>query len=233
MTISKNTYFLRARLFPALLTSIPILIYTNNILAVKYANVLTNVYSILPAITHLGLSAAIVFLLVQINRFVAKEVFQRLYFKDELYMPSTSYLLKKSSFYPLQIKNNIRSKIKDKFQINLVEAEYETIDENNARKMIAMAVSQIRNSLRDNSMLLQHNIEYGFWRNLIGGSLVALIISIVIFISGSTQHLPDQQTVGLICSIIYFLPVIFSAVIIKHYGKYYAKILYEQFLSLE
>lgn len=224
---------MRARLFPALLTSIPILIFANNILAVKYADALTNIYSILPAIAHLGLSAAIIFLLVQINRFVAKEVFQRLYFKDELYMPSTNYLLQNNTFYPLQIKNNIRNKIKNKFQINLVDAELEIKDENNARKIIAMAVSQIRNSLRGNSMLLQHNIEYGFWRNLIGGSLVAFIISVVIFIYGNIQHLPDQQTVGLICSIIYFLPVVFSAVIIRHYGKYYAKILYEQFISLE
>jgi hypothetical protein len=233
MTISKNTYFIRARLFPALLTSIPILFFANKTLAVKYADALTNIYTILPEIAHLVLSAALIFLLVQINRLVAKEVFQRFYFKDELYMPSTNYLLQNSTFYPLQIKNNIRSKIKEKFQIDLVDVESENTDENNARRIITMAVSQIRNSLRGNTMLLQHNIEYGFWRNLIGGSLVALIISIIILIYGCTQHLSSHRSVGLICSIIYLLPVVFSSVIIRYYGKYYAKILYEQFLSLE
>lgn len=233
MANSKNTYFLRARLFPALITSIPMLIFVNKIIAVKYASALKNLYDILPVIAHFGLSAAIVFLFVQINRFVAKEVFQRFYFREELYMPSTNYLLQNNIFYPLPIRNSIRNKIKDKFKIDLLDASEEAADENNARKIIAVAVSQIRNSLRGNALLFQHNIEYGFWRNLIGGSLIALIFSVVIFIYGSYQHLPDQRIVAVICFLLYLLPVVLSAVIIRYYGKYYAKILYEQFLSLE
>ena len=89
----RNTYFYRARLFPALITSIPMLIFVNKIIAVKYATALNNIYDVLPLITHFGLSAAVIFLLAQINRLLAKEVFQRWYFRDELFMPTTDHLL--------------------------------------------------------------------------------------------------------------------------------------------
>ena len=102
-----------------------------------------------------------------------------------------------------------------------------------ARKLIATAVSQIRNALRGNSLLLQHNIEYGFWRNLIGGSLIALFFSTIIILYGYIQDLPDQITVGLICFVVFLIPVMLSKLIIRYYGRYYTKILYEQFLSLD
>ena len=229
----KNIYFYRARLFPALITSIPMMIFVNKIIAVKYATALTNIYDVLPLITHLGLSAAVIFLLVQINRLVAKEVFQRWYFRDELFMPTTDHLLMSNTHYPIDIKNKIRDKIAAKFQINLLNELGEQQNKDSARKLITAAVSQIRNALRRNNLLLQHNIEYSFWRNLIGGSLIALFFSAIIVFYGYIQDLPDQITVGLICFVVFLIPIILSKMIIRYYGQYYAKILYEQFLSIE
>ncbi|MET3129584.1 hypothetical protein ABID42_004710 [Arcicella rosea] len=230
----KKIYFYRARLFPALITAVPMLIFINKIIAVEFAIPLKNIYDILPLITHLGLSAAIIFLLVQINRFVAKEIFQRWYFRDELYMPTTNNLLmNNNTYYPIAIKNKIRDKILAKFQIELLSADEEQQNCDNARKLIVTAVSQIRNVLRGNEMLLQHNIEYGFWRNLIGGSLIALFFSAIIIWYGYSNNLPDQITIGLISFIVFLIPIILSKVIIRNYGKYYAKILYEEFLSLQ
>ena len=227
----KDPYFYRARLFPALLTSIPLLIFVNKIIAIKYAGALENILDILPIITHLGLSAAIIFLLVQINRLVAKEIFQRWFFKDELHMPTTNHLLWNDTHYPFSIKDKIHNKINSKFQIDLATSTEEQQDETNARKLIIAAVSQIKNLLRSNEMLYQHNIEYGFWRNLVGGSLVAILFSLVIVLYGYQNKLVDQTTIGTICLIVYFLPVILSKMIIQFYGIYYSKILYEQFLS--
>lgn len=228
----KNIYFYRARLFPAVITSIPMLIFFNKILAVKYNDALRNIYDILPIIAHLGLSAAVIFLCVQINRLIAKEVFQKLYFKEELFMPTTNHIMVKSVFYAEAIKTQIRTKILAGFSIALLNAHEEQQNETNARKLIATAVSQIRIALRGNAMLLQHNIEYGFWRNLIGGSLLAFIFSVVIFFYGHYNSQPDLKITGIICLIIYFIPIVLSKLIINYYGKYYSKILYEQFLSL-
>lgn len=43
-----------------------------------------------------------------------------------------------------------------------MDEESETLNELTCRKQVVTAVSQIRNSLRENKLLLQHNIEYGF-----------------------------------------------------------------------
>jgi hypothetical protein len=199
---------------------------------VKYALVLKNIFDVLPIIVHLGLSAAVLFLCVQVNRLIAKEIFQRLYFKEELFMPTTSHLLYSNRFYETESKNEIRARIKRSYGIDLLNKDEEKENELKARKLIAGAVSQIRISLNGNKMLLQHNIEYGFWRNLIGGSLLAVCFCIAIYFYGLDAHTNDLKLTGIICFIVYLIPVLLSKLIIRSYGKYYAKILFEQFLSL-
>ena len=63
------------------------------------------------------------------------------------------------------VKNQIREKIKNSFNLSLLNEEDKKKDLLEARKIIIGAVAQIRNSTRDNSMILQHNIECGFIRN--------------------------------------------------------------------
>jgi hypothetical protein len=228
----KNIYFYRARLFPAVLTSIPLLIFVNKVLAIEYSDALRNVFDILPVITHLGLSAALIFFCVQVNRLLAKEIFQRIYFKEELNMPTTNHLLWKSTYYDQLVKKKIHDKVNEKFGIQLLSTNEEQQDELRARNLIVSCVGQVRIALKANPMLLQHNIEYGFWRNLIGGSVLAILFSITIFIYGNAKSLTDLRTVGILLAIVYILPLLFSKMIINRYGKYYSKILYEQFLSL-
>lgn len=226
-----NNYYFKARLLPTVLTSIPAIILYNKFVASLYHDKLENIYAGLPTITDVIFSGAIVFLLVQINRLLSKEIFQRLYFKDEINMPTTNLLLKSNSELEPSIRQKIENKIKSKFDINLLTLTEESADDQRARKLIATAVSQIRNLLRDNTLLLQHNIEYGFFRNLIGGSFLAFIISLIII--AFSQYITDIQTrnLGWILSCIYLLPILLSKLIMNRYGKYYAKILYEQFLT--
>ncbi len=229
----KNIYFYRARLFPALLTSIPLIIFINRILAIEYNDALKNVLDVLPLLTHLGLSAALVFLCAQVNRVIAKELFQHIYFKDELNMPSTNHLLWKSTYYDLTVKKKIRDKMNEKFGITLLGAEEELQDETRARKLIVTCVAQVRVALTGNSMLLQHNIEYGFWRNLIGGSVLALLFSAAILVYGISNGFKDLITIGISLFGIYLMPILMSKVIIRKYGNYFSKILYEQFLGCD
>ena len=228
-----NTYYFKARLFPTVLTSIPAIILYNRFVSSLYHEKLENIFSVLPTITDIILSSAIVFLLVQVNRFLSKEIFQRLYFKDEINMPTTNLLLKSNTELEASIKQKIEDKIKNKFGIILLSGTDESANVLRARKLIATAVSQIRNVLRDNSLLLQHNIEYGFFRNLIGGSFLAFVISVIILIHSYCSCDLTTRNLGWVLAIAYFLPISFSKLIIDRYGKYYAKILYEQFLTID
>lgn len=228
-----NNYYFKARLFPTVLTSIPAIILYNKFVSSLYHDKLENIFSVLPTITYIILSSAIVFLLVQINRFLSKEIFQKLYFKDEINMPTTNFLLKSNNELEISIRQKIEDKIKTKFGLSLLSEIEESSDVLRARKLIVTAVSQIRNVLRDNSLLLQHNIEYGFFRNLIGGSFLAFFISVIILIHSYCSNDLTTRNLGWILSVAYFLPILFSKLVINRYGKYYAKILYEQFLTID
>ena len=227
-----NNYYLKARLFPTVLTSIPALIIYNKFVATMFHDKLEKIFTALPTITDIILSGAIIFLHVQINRLLSKEIFQRLYFKDEVHMPTTNFLLKSNLEFESSIKQKIEDKIKSKFDISLHTANEESANETNARKLIVTAVSQIRNSLRENNLLLQHNIEYGFFRNLIGGSFLAFLISIIVVIYSHVLGDNEMKNIGWIFAVIYFIPILLSKFIINRFGKYYAKILYEQFLTI-
>jgi len=145
-----NNYYFKARLFPTVLTSIPAIILYNKFVSSLYHDKLENIFSVLPTITDIILSSAIVFLLVQINRFLSKEIFQKLYFKDEINMPTTNFLLKSNNELEISIRQKIEDKIKTKFGLSLLSEIEESSDVLRARKLIVTAVSQIRNVLRDN-----------------------------------------------------------------------------------
>jgi hypothetical protein len=196
-----------------------------------YHGKLENVIAVLPAITTIVLSSAIIFLLTQINRFISKEIYQRIYFNEEINMPTTNLLLKSNSEFEISIKQKIEDKIKTKFELRLLSETEELSDVIRARKLIVTAVSQIKNSLRENSLLLQHNIEYGFSRNLIGGSTIALVICIFMLILSYNSNDLSMIYLSWILSIMYFLPIAFSKIILDRLSKNYAKILFEQFLT--
>lgn len=226
-----NQYFIRARLFPTILTAIPTIIFINYVLNKELYPSLDQIYSILPTLTGFGISAAIIFLSIQINRIVSKELFQRIYFQEEIEMPTTKFLLWTNDKIDKNSKIRIRKKINEKFKIKLKTEAEENIDLNESKKQITFAVSQIRNYLRGNILLFQHNVEYGFIRNLLGGSLIATIISIGVLVYSFISNDSTLKITSLILLSIYIIPILLSKFILNKFGNYYAKTLYEQFLT--
>nr|WP_314546539.1 hypothetical protein [uncultured Empedobacter sp.] len=226
-----NQYFIRARLFPTILTAIPLIIFINYVLNKELYPSLNQIYSILPTLTGFGISAAIIFLSIQINRIISKELFQRIYFQEEIEMPTTKFLLWTNDKIDKESKIKIRKKINEKFKIKLKNETDENSNLNESKKQIAFAVSQIRNYLRGNILLFQHNVEYGFIRNLIGGSLIATIISLGIFIYSFISDDSTLKITSIILLSIYIIPILLSKFILNKFGNYYAKTLYEQFLT--
>ena len=227
-----DTYYYKARLFPTVITSIPLFVFVIQVLKPLYGESLKRIFDILPMLTSLGIYAGLVFLSVQINRFVSKEIFQRFFFKEDINMPTTNYLLWSNEFFAIDTKKAIREKIFSSFNITLLSPTEEQHEDLRARNLIVHAVSQIKNKLRDNRVLFQHNIEYGFIRNLLGGSLIAIFFSIAILVFALIQSDLILRNTGIILLIVYLLPIAFCGVLISRYGKYYAKVLYEQFMTL-
>lgn len=227
-----NIYYFRARLLPAVLTCVPIFILVHSVILENYESMLAPILPLLPTLSSMGISIALVFVLIQINRVLSKEIFQRFYFKDEIYMPTTNYLMWGNTYYEDSIKAKLREKIYAMYNIELHNHGDEINDETSSRKRITVAVSQIRNNLRDNSLLFRHNIEYGFFRNLLGGCVIALVFSIFIFSYAAWTGDSVLFNIGLILTAVYVIPILLSKKILSVYGNNYAKILFEQFLSI-
>lgn len=229
--MKKNTYYLKARLFPAIICAVPIL----STYFFGFSEKTKSFIDFLQGFTWTGdvtISIALIFLMVQLNRFAAKELFQRLFFSDEIRMPTTNFLLYSDSFLAKDIKNKIRQKIHTDFDISLADENFEKENELEARKIIITAVSQIRNKTRGNSLLLQHNIEFGFMRNLIGGATLALVVALFnLYYFNQILFNDFAVKLNFVLFIIYLVPIIFSKMIVKRYGHYYAKVLFEQYLK--
>lgn len=227
-----NQFYFKGRLLPTLITIIPLL-YLINCFANSYKinEDFNQSLELLPLATKSMIYIALLFLMVQINRLISKEVFQKIYFKDESYMPTTSFLLLKDEYYDTSFKDAIRNKIKKEYNISLLKENDEAEDEIRARRLIVSAVGCIRNSLRDNKLLLQTNLEYSFIRNMIGGCIPAIIASTLIIILGSNGILDCSTDLGTVFLLIYLTIIALSRYLISMFGKYYAKTLYEQFRS--
>lgn len=223
-------YYTQARLFPTILTSVPLLVVIFLIVSL-FNDQLSAVVAFLPAATIASFYAAFVFLFVQINRIISKEFFQNIIYRDELYMPTTCKLLWTDTSYDDRIKVRLHDKINQMYQVQLMSKDDELTDELSARKLIVAVVAQMRNTLRPNKMLLQHNIEYGFFRNLVGGSVLAVVISVGLLIYSYYIQNSTLQAASWFMTAIYLLPILMSKVIINKLGNYYTKILIEQFLS--
>lgn len=98
-----------------------------------------------------------------------------LFGKDFTKMPTTKRLIleiNKSTTLGKQLK----SKVKKDFGMSLPTPSAIVKDAGKAKVEIAEAISQMREKTRGNKILLDYLIQYGFWRNLIGGLTLDLIL---------------------------------------------------------
>lgn len=225
-----NKYTRTARIYPAIICSAPIFVL-NYFLLNLYTE---DFFPSLKGIKWVGgitLSAALTFLFSQIGRFIGKEFFEKVHFKDELYMPTTEFLLHSDNTYSPEHKSKVHTKVLNDFGIQIYSFEQENDDITSARRTIVECVSMIRGKVKNGQLLLQHNIEYGFVRNLVGGSLLALYCSIAnLYIFGFFFKNKLAFGLSLFLAIAYLLLVIAGKYLIGRYGVHYAKVLIQEYL---
>ena len=146
-------------------------------------------------------------------------------------MPTTQFMLFSNDEYSAQKKKHIRDKVKSDFNFDMPSLETEQSDEVEAKKLIAEAVGLIRNKVKDGNLLLQHNMEYGFFRNLIGGSVFGLIVSIigVVYFHNVNAHFGFTLS-SILLSMVFLSLLLFSKRIINYFGRLYAKRLFIEYL---
>jgi len=225
-----DKYNRTARVYPSIIILIPFLLFT------IYCNIdgLKDVFDDLLKVKIIGnitISIVLLYLLVQINRFFGKFLFEKNLFKDELKMPTTNFLLYSNSQFSREYKTKIRDRIYKDFKIKLPTAQEELDDTDNAKKLIVEAIGLIRQKVKNGRLLLQHNIEYGFVRNLIGGSILGLLMSLVDSFYFYSQA--NKLLFGLSLGLLFCFAILLSIhkPIIKHLGNQYAKRLFQEYLQ--
>ena len=163
------------------------------------------------------------YLMSQVCRFIGKFIFQHQIFNGEKDFPTTTFLLKNNKQYSDSFKEKIQEKMLSDFNINI----YQDDNEDEVKKRISEAVSFVRNKVKNGRLLLRHNIEYGFWRNFIGGATLSIFLSVFnCYFFYFYQYNKQAFIISFVILIIYLLPVILCKIFISNLGKNYAKILF-------
>lgn len=226
-----DSYTITARVFPAILSSVPFFVlhfyYLRPILGQFWTELLA-----VQIVSDITIVLVFLFLLIQMSRYISKEFFEKRMFVDGLYLPTTNYLLHLDSHFSPEYTAKIHAKVKDNFDINIPSAKDEEAYTQQSRKLISEAVGQIRTKVGDGRLVSQHNAEYGFSRNLAGGAIIAFMVSFLdIAVFGFIFYNLTAFWLSIIIALIYLLLVLFSKKIILAFGNSYAQKLIEEYMA--
>lgn len=222
-----NSYTLKARYFPSLIILVPFSIFLYQILTASEIEILKD-RLLLEIFTGVSLNLILLYFLSSCVRFIGKFIIERRMYSNELDFPSTKFLLYSDSSLSSPYKRKIREKLVEDFGLIMPNKKEEEIDINAAKVQASEAVSLIRNKVGNGKLLLQHNIEYGFARNLIAGLIIAIPMCIVNFFYISYDKVFYLNT-GIL--IVFIIISFFSKLILKNLSELYAKRLFIEYLA--
>lgn len=223
-----NQYNLQARIAPAIICAIPILLFQYFFLSQEISNFLVFLGNLKFA-GDFTISIVILYFISQVNRYFSKTFFE----KEEIYMPTTDFLLISNSEYSNEYKVKIYKKLEKDFGLKLPIEKEQKENEINSRKRISEIMSLARKKVGSGKLLLQHNIEYGFWRNLIGGTIFAALFSGITTYFSYTESNKALFFISIILLIFYLFIFIFNKIIIGRFGKMYARVLIQEYMGMK
>lgn len=225
-----------ARKYPAIIGMLIPAIITTEIIGAAFPQIeenwlgfLTKIGAFVPIACLYG---ALGYFARQLFRDASKALFQfPLFHEDETEMPTTVLLLRTSKKrLSNRAINSIASKIKSDFGIRLLNENEEKEDILEAKRTIVDAVGKIREVTRDNSNLLNYNIDFGFCRNYLGATVYALVFLAVVLIVNLLFNVADWRytLIAIIVQIILGIIVFLS---LRAKGYAYARALFNAYLS--
>lgn len=231
-----NTYTLKARYFPSLLSALPFFViwyYLSDHVELKsLTSFMLNIK--LFGIGGLTFSIVFIFFYSLVIREISK-FFQRKYFtgNEATGFPTTYLMMYADRTLPDCYKDKFRKLISDRFNFELLNKKEEEADSIEAKKRLDVATGLVRQEIRDGYLVLNHNIWFGFWRNLIGG----IIISIPLCIAGiflGFFWVENNKSLSLILGVLFFIYLVVFILrkpILVYNGELYAKQLFSEFMG--
>lgn len=167
-------------------------------------------------------------------RCISKALFQFPFVKrNEMYMPTTNYLLWNDSFYNQEKKTRIYAKIRQKYTIHINPSKFKKSEESEIRKKIADAVASIRKEYmdlpKDKRIIDDYNIQVGFFRNYLGGAIFSFVLIFILVLLNLFYSFRQEYYSSIIAILLQTLFFTLSVLALKSYAKDYAKNLIDFF----
>ena len=141
-----------------------------------------------------GIFVALGFWFTEIARFLSLILMERTRFKSSgRNMPTTKILM---GITP-SVSHSLRSKLSEKLfsECGIELPKVGSLDDESLNICIN-ATGFMREKTRDNAILTQYNYDFGFCRNYVGGSVVAVIILILLLSVAIFYHLTLWWAIG-------------------------------------
>lgn len=226
-----DKYDLYARKIPVILTSIPIFTIYYYVLNPQIGDFLDQIFKFKIA-SDITFITALIYFQSQINRILSKDLVENIIFENKFKLPTTEIILYEDDFLSDQLKNSFSDKIEEDFGIKIPSKSKQLKNQSEAKRVISEAISRVRTKHRSINLVEQHNIEYGFQRNLLGGSIFATFLSIFNFMAIYIWFQNNMAlSISLVCSIIYLVISLVLYKGVKIVGKSYAETLINEYMS--
>ena len=221
-----DEYNLKARVYPTLLASIPVFLFL-----LFFVHDLTKINLVLNLISSSVLTILCLYFFSDVVRNLGKALEVKI-FKNELYFPTTEFLLHANNSLSKEKRIQIHNKINKEYGCTLCSEKEEEMNEGAARVKIKEAVGLVRQKVGDGRLVLEFNIRYGFWRNLIGISLFSSVICIFCLFFFLVAGNNVAVSVFFILFVFYTLPFVFRKGLLKFFGYQYTEQLFLEYLDL-
>jgi hypothetical protein len=227
-----DAYAFKARIAPVAITAlVPMLVFNHFFASEEFRKLLGDILG-LKLFSAVTISTISIAFLAEFSRAISKQLFQRVMYQDELYMPTTELMLYADTTYSEDFKNRFRDCVLKDFKITLPTAAEEALIMNESRRRIAESITSVRKKLHGNPFLLQHNIEYGAIRNSLGGAILAVILSGLNGLLFS-RYVPNPFAVriSIVLVVVYATWIVIGPWLVRIYGRSYAKILFREYMK--
>jgi hypothetical protein len=167
-----DEYEVKARYLPCLVSVIPLSHFFISLLGQDFFHKIFSESSWLFVVSNISLPLVLVLCLIQVQTTFSKHfIEERVFGRGGENFPTTNMLLFEDDAISQERKAAIHNKLAKYFNLTLPVLKDEKENEKNARMQAREAASYIRKKVGKGVMTYQYNIRYGFFRNLIGGSI--------------------------------------------------------------
>lgn len=225
-----DSYTIIARIFPSIITALPLIILWFYIRNISGLDDLVKYLNDIKYLGDIGIITVSIYLFALIIRQISLK-YQDQYFENSGF-PTTYFLLFQNTEYTDEFKQQFRKKVKKLLNVNLPTKKMEKDDISKTKMRINEAIQQVIVVVGEKYLVKKHNIWYGFFRNLIGGTIIAILLSIVNIIIG-ILIIQNYQIifVSIFLAVGFIVIYLFRKTLIIKSAEDYAKKLIAEFIS--